>query len=67
MDLRFNRRRIETYEEMRQRILAETCLFLTEALKHPELGVRIPIVPADGARFPPSLTKSFWEPVLSEQ
>ena len=59
-------RREESWEEMRARLIAETSIYLTEALKHPELAVRIPMIPADSARFPPSLTRAFWEPVLFE-
>ena len=64
MDFRLHKPRFETWEEMRDRLVAETSLFLTEALRHPELVVRIPMVPADSARFPPSLSRAFWEPVL---
>ena len=64
MDFGLHRPRCETWEELRARLVAETSAFLTEALRHPELAVRIPMAPADGARFPPSLTRAFWEPVL---
>jgi hypothetical protein len=57
---------LETWEEMRDRLVAETSAFLTEALRHPELAVRIPMIPADSARFPPSLTSAFWDAVLFE-
>jgi len=56
--------RTETWEELRDRLTAETSAFLTEGLRHPELAVRIPMIPADSARFPPSLTIAFWDPVL---
>ncbi len=62
---RFKWRR-ETYEQTRARLIAETNAWLTEALRHPELAVRIPMIPAGSAEFPPSLTRSFWEPVLFE-
>jgi hypothetical protein len=64
MDLRLRMRRAETYEEMRRRIVAETSAYLTECLRHPELAVHIPMIPADGSRFPPSFSMSFWDPVL---
>lgn len=54
----------ETWEEMRARLVEETSTYLTEALRHPELAVRIPMIPADSARFPPSLTPAFWDSVL---
>ncbi len=60
------KRRTETWEELRDRLVAETSAFLTEGLRHPELTVRIPMIPADSARFPPSLTIAFWDPVLFE-
>jgi hypothetical protein len=66
MNLRLRKYRHESWEEMRVRLVAETSLFLTEALQHPELVVRIPMIPAGTGRFPPSLTRSFWEQVLSE-
>ena len=58
--------RTETWEELRDRLVAETSAFLTEGLRHPELVVRIPMIPADSARFPPSLTGAFWDAVLFE-
>ncbi len=61
---RLPERRDETWEELRARVIAETSAFLTECLRHPELAVRIPIVPAEQGRFPRSLTTAFWEPVL---
>ncbi len=64
MDLRLRRNRRETYEELRARMIAETSAFLTELLRHPELAVRIPVIPASTDRFPPSFAASFWQPVL---
>jgi hypothetical protein len=64
MDLRVRRKRDETYEELRVRMIAETSAYLTECLKHPEFAVHIPMVPADSNRFPPSFSMSFWDPVL---
>ncbi len=62
---RFRKRsRDEDWEEMRARLVAETSAFLTEGLRHPEVAVRIPMIPAETGRFPPSMTRSFWEPVL---
>jgi hypothetical protein len=59
-------RRHETLEQQRARMIAETSAFLTECLRHPEYAVRIPIVRAGTATFPPSLTAAFWEPILSD-
>jgi hypothetical protein len=64
MNFRLRMRRAETLEEMRKRIVAETSAYLTECLRHPELAVHIPMVPADSGRFPPSFSMSFWDPVL---
>jgi hypothetical protein len=50
----------ETAEEQRARLVAETSAFLTEALQHPELAVRIPMIPAGSGEFPPSLPRAFW-------
>lgn len=66
MDLRLRKHRSESWEEMRTRLVAETSLFLTEALQHPELVVRIPMIPAGSGQFPPSLSRSFWEQILFE-
>ncbi len=66
MDFPRFRSRRETWEETRARLIAETNAWLSEAMQHPELAVRIPMVPADSARFPPSLTRAFWDPVLFE-
>jgi hypothetical protein len=59
-------RRDESWEELHERMLAETAAFLTEALRRPELAVRIPMIEAGRGRFPPSLTRAFWEPLLFE-
>ena len=64
MDLRLRFKREETFEEMRQRMVTETSAYLSECLKHPELAVHIPMIPANSNRFPPSFAMSFWDPVL---
>ncbi len=66
MDFPRFKSRSETWEQTRARLVAETNAWLTEALQHPELAVRIPMVPADSARFPPSFSRAFWAPVLLE-
>ena len=66
MHRRWRKRRHETWEQTRVRLIAETTVFLTEALHHPELAVRIPVVPAGAADFPPSMTLAFWDPILFE-
>ncbi|MFO0838678.1 MAG: hypothetical protein U1D55_09110 [Phycisphaerae bacterium] len=60
------KRRTESWEQVRARMLAETAQFISECLRHPELAVRIPTIPAGSGRFPPSLTAAFWEPLLIE-
>ena len=64
MDFRIRRRKDETAEESRQRMVAETSVYLTECLRHPELMVHIPMIPAEKERFPPSFAMSFWDPLL---
>ena len=64
MYFRRGKRQHETWDELRLRLVTETSVFITEALKHPELAVQIPMIPAGSARFPPSLTPAFWDPVL---
>ena len=60
------KRRHDTSEEARDRVIAETSAYLTECLRHPELAVRIPVIPCGRGRFPRSLTIAFWAPVLNE-
>lgn len=65
----FPRRRrppAEYWQEMQQRMIAETSVYLTECLQHPELAVRIPVVQAGKATFPRSLTPAFWDRVLDD-
>ncbi len=64
MDRRRQPRRHETWEELRARLIEETSLYLTEALRHPEFAVRIPVIEAGRGQFPPSLARAFWEPLL---
>jgi hypothetical protein len=64
--LRRPARRDDLWEELQARLIAETSAFLTEALRHPELAVRIPVIPAGTGEFPPSLTRAFWEPILND-
>ena len=59
-----DRRHEETWEELQARLVAETSEFITEGLRHPERVVRIPTIPAGSGRFPPSLSRAFWEPIL---
>ena len=66
MELRRHTKRSESWEDLRARMIAETSAYLSECLRHPELAVRIPVIPADTGRFPPSLTLAFWDPVLFE-
>ncbi len=48
----------------RKQIVAETGDYLTLCLHRPELGVSIPAVPAETARFPRALADQFWDQVL---
>lgn len=66
MRFRFLTRRARRLEERRAQMIAETSLWLTEALRRPELATRIPMVPAGTARFPRSLTRAFWDPLLRD-
>lgn len=59
-------RSADRFEQVRERLVAETSAWLTYHLEHPELAVRIPVIPAGSGRFPPSLTDAFWGPVLAE-
>jgi hypothetical protein len=58
--------RCESYDELRQDMIAETSAYVTECLRHPELAVRIPTVVCGEGSFPPSLAMSFWMSVLDD-
>lgn len=63
---RLPRPRRDPYEELRRAMLAETSAFITEHLRHPELAVHIPTIPAESGRFPRSFARAFWDPILDE-
>ncbi len=56
----------DSFELLRRRMIAETSAYITLCLRHPELAVRIPVIPAGQGSFPPSLARSFWQRVLFE-
>jgi hypothetical protein len=60
------RRRRETWEQTRRRLVAETSHFLTEGLDRPELAVSIPAIPAGSGKFPRSMSGAFWRRALFE-
>lgn len=62
----FRRKPNETYEQRRQRMIAETSVFLTMAMRRPELAVEIPVIVSGKGKFPRSMAESFWRRVLSE-
>ncbi len=62
----WNERRRETWEQVRDRMVAETSAFIDEGLRHPELAVHIPVIEAGRGNFPPSLARAFWDPILSD-
>lgn len=63
---RRDKRRDDLWEEVRARMIAETSTWLTEALKHPEQNVHIPVIRADSGEFPASLARAFWDPLLAD-
>ena len=54
MTWRWERRIRDPYEEWRSAMIAVTSAYLTECLRHPELTVHIPTIPANTGRFPKS-------------
>ena len=66
MDWPLTSARPETYEQMRERLIAETSAYLTECLRHPEYAVRIPTIQTGKGRFPPSFASSFWAEILAD-
>jgi len=63
MELRHDPREL-SYDELRERMIAETSDYLTLCLRRPELAVQIPMIPVETGRFPPSLSRSFWRGIL---
>ncbi len=49
---------------LRRRLLTQTGDYLTMCLRHREMGVSIPAIPADNARFPRKLAEHFWDVIL---
>ncbi len=62
--MRFFWRRQVEWRAIRVRILRETGDYITECLRHPELPIRIPAVPAEKANWSREFARSFWSRVL---
>ena len=62
--MRFRRKKHESYEEMRQRMIAETELALLYGLRFPERASRIPTLIAGTGSFERSVTVRFWAKAL---
>ncbi len=57
----------ESYEEMRERMLAETGRFIQWGLAHPNRVPHIPAYPVGKGEFSPDVKRWFWEVVLTVQ
>ena len=64
--IRKRRRKRESLEETRNRVVTETSHYLSQLLDHPEFAVSIPVIPAGTGEFPRSLAGNFWRHVLFE-
>jgi len=64
MMLPFRRLRLESWAEIRQRMIRETELFLEEGLQNPEKQRRIPALPVGSASFTRGYASVFWAEVL---
>ena len=56
----------ESWEEYRQRMLAETSRFIEWGLRHPEQVIEIPATPAGQRQPPAEAAQWFWMTVLSD-
>lgn len=56
----------DSYEALRERMVAETSAWVSECLRHPELAARIPVIVAGSGRFPPTLADTFWRSILDD-
>ena len=57
-------RKLLDWRSVRARMIRETGDYITECLRNPELGVRIPAVPAAEARWTREFADAFWSSVL---
>jgi len=62
----FFRRRPETYEQMRQRLIRETELGLLIGLRRPDQAPRIPAKEVGKGGFDPRYAEAFWNEVLGD-
>ncbi len=59
----FWRRQID-WRLVRVRIVRETGDYITECLRHPDLAVHIPSLPAEKANWSREFARAFWSRVL---
>ncbi len=59
------RRRFESWEVIRARMMRETEYFVEEGLRHPEQLHWIPIIPVGMGTFTPRFASAFWSQVLA--
>jgi hypothetical protein len=62
--MRFRRKKHESYDEMRKRLIAETELALLYGLRFPERTKRIPRLISGTGTFHPSISVRFWAEAL---
>lgn len=62
--MRLRRRKHESYEEMRRRLIVETEVALLYGLCFPERATRIPTLLSGTGSFQPSVTVRFWAQAL---
>lgn len=59
------RRRFESWEVIRARMMRETEYFLEEGLRHPERLRWIPVIPVGTGAFTQRFASAFWSQVLA--
>ncbi len=62
--MRFWRKRTESYEEMRRRMIQETEVALLYGLRFPDRMTRIPTIEVGRGEFHPAFAAQFWSHVL---
>lgn len=64
--MRYRAKRVETWEQYRERIIVETQEYIEWGLNHPDQVVGIPTKLAEKGGFPKSVGEWFWATVLSD-
>jgi len=64
--MRFWRKRTESYEDMRRRMIHETEIALLYGMRFPDRMIRIPTIEVGRGEFHPEFAAQFWNHVLDD-